>query len=123
MKELTGNEKFPESAAENQKQPVYPPTPYIHHLTFRSSKIIYYGPHACSNCGVLICKMGTEFGGNAFNYPNGPIYPNTEWHPHVCDPKRVVNIPKPAVLADKINPQRTAFDAFTVPAPGTSLSS
>jgi hypothetical protein len=56
-------------------------------LTFRSSKIIYYGPHACANCGVMIAKMGHEFGGNAFTYPEGPIYPNTEWQPHVCDPK------------------------------------
>lgn len=59
-------------------------------MTFRSSKIVYYGPHPCSNCGDMICKMGNEFGGNAFAYPNGPIYPNTEWHPHVCDPKNVL---------------------------------
>lgn len=56
-------------------------------MTFRSSKIIYYGPHECSGCGQKICKMGHEFGGNAFTYPEGPIYPNTEWHVHVCDPK------------------------------------
>lgn len=59
----------------------------MNHLTFRSSRIIYYGPHPCHNCGVMICKMGTQFGGNAFTYPDGPVYPNTEWHPHVCDPK------------------------------------
>lgn len=58
-------------------------------LTFRSSRIIYYGPHACGNCGVTICKMGHEWGGNAFTYPEGHVYPNTEWHPHVCDPKMV----------------------------------
>lgn len=58
-------------------------------LTFRSSRIIYYGPHECENCGLMICKMGHEFGGNAFNYPSEPIYPNTEWHPHVCNPKLV----------------------------------
>ena len=58
-------------------------------LTFRNSKIIYYGPHACDNCGAVVCKMGAEFGGNTFTYPDGPIYPNTEWHPHVCDPVRV----------------------------------
>jgi hypothetical protein len=63
-------------------------------LTFRSSRIIYYGPHTCSNCGVIICKMGHEFGGNAFTYPDGPIYPNTEWHPHVCDPKKVAKMPR-----------------------------
>jgi hypothetical protein len=68
----------------------------MHNLTFRSSRIIYYGPHACHNCGVMICKMGHEFGGNAFTYPEGPVYPNTEWHPHVCDPKRVASNP-PAV--------------------------
>ena len=58
-------------------------------LTFRNSRIIYYGPHACSNCGRNICKTGTEFGGNAFDYPSGPIYPNTEWHPHICAPEDV----------------------------------
>lgn len=58
-------------------------------LTFRNSKIIYYGPHECTNCSRIICKMGSEFGGNAFDYPQGPVYPNTEWHPHVCDQKDV----------------------------------
>ena len=58
-------------------------------ITFRNSKIVYYGPHECPNCGVLIVKMGTEFGGTAFTNPEGPIYPNTEWHPHVCDPALV----------------------------------
>lgn len=72
-----------------QEAPLYPPTPEIRHLTFRSSKIIYYGPHACENCGVSICRMGREWGGNAFTYVQGPIYPNSEWHPHVCDPKLV----------------------------------
>ncbi len=69
-----------------------PPTPPQRRkpLTFRNSKIIYYGPHACSNCGIMICKMGSEFGGSAFTYPDdGPIYPNTEWNPHVCDPELV----------------------------------
>jgi len=55
-------------------------------ITFRNSKIIYYGPHSCENCGVLIVKMGREWGGTAFTNPEGPIYPNSEWHPHVCDP-------------------------------------
>lgn len=66
-------------------------------LTFRSSRIIYYGPHACANCGATICKMGHEWGGNAFTYPEGPIYPNTEWHPHVCDPKMVAML-RPATI-------------------------
>lgn len=63
-------------------------------LNFRSARIIYYGPHPCENCGAMIAKMGREFGGNSFNYPEGPIYPNTEWHPHVCDPKDVGNKPR-----------------------------
>jgi len=83
----------------------YPAVPQpIHHLTFRSSRIIYYGPHACENCGIIICKMGREFGGNAFTYPSGPIYPNTEWHPHVCDPKRVARLPKPVAAAPPDSP-------------------
>jgi hypothetical protein len=68
----------------------------MNHLTFRSSRIIYYGPHACENCGVLICRMGREFGGNAFTYPDGPIYPNTEWHAHVCDPEKPPKCPTTA---------------------------
>jgi hypothetical protein len=58
-------------------------------ITFRSSRIVYYGPHPCDNCGVNIAKMGAEWGGTAFTYPEGPVYPNTEWNPHVCDPKNV----------------------------------
>lgn len=58
-------------------------------ITFRNSKIVYYGPHQCENCGVNIVKMGREWGGTAFTNPDGPIYPNTEWHPHVCDPQLV----------------------------------
>jgi hypothetical protein len=58
-------------------------------LTFRNSRIVYYGPHACENCGVDIAKMGSDWGGTSFTYPSGPIYPNTEWHPHVCDPALV----------------------------------
>lgn len=60
-------------------------------LTFRNSKIIYYGPHPCDNCGIDVAKMGNEWGGTAFTYPSGPVYPNTEWHPHVCDPFEVRN--------------------------------
>jgi hypothetical protein len=58
-------------------------------VTFRNSKIIYYGPHTCENCGVMIVRMGREWGGTAFTNPRGPIYPNTEWHPHVCDQQLV----------------------------------
>jgi hypothetical protein len=58
-------------------------------MSFRSSRITYYGPHPCDNCGVSIVKMGHDFGGNAFTNPSGHIYPNTEWHVHVCDPSDV----------------------------------
>ena len=54
-------------------------------ITFRNSKIVYYGPHVCENCGAMIVKMGHDWGGTAFTNPEGPIYPNTEWFPHVCD--------------------------------------
>lgn len=47
-------------------------------------KAVFYGPHACEKCGVQICKMGNGFGHDAYTYPEGPIYPNTEWVPHVC---------------------------------------
>ncbi len=57
-------------------------------LTFRSSKVVYYGPHPCPICGVLVARMGDEFGGSSFTYPDGPIYPNTEWHVHACDPEQ-----------------------------------
>lgn len=65
-------------------------------ITFRSSRIVYYGPHSCENCGATIAKMGQEWGGTAFTYPEGPIYPNTEWHPHVCDPATVKRKASPA---------------------------
>ena len=55
-------------------------------ISFRSSRVVYHGPQPCENCGVSIVKMGQEFGGNAFTLPEGTIYPNTEWHVHICDP-------------------------------------
>ena len=58
-------------------------------ITFRNSRIVYYGPHPCENCSIPIVKMGNEWGGTSFTNPDGPIYPNTEWHPHVCDPFNV----------------------------------
>jgi hypothetical protein len=81
-------------------------------LTFRSSKIVYYGPHSCENCGATIVKMGHEFGGNAFDQPDGPIYPNTEWHVHVCDPKHSKGVPSGIQAENRVialqdqNPER-----------------
>src|SRR5438105_1294622 len=43
----------------------------------------FYGPHACATCGALICKASREEGGEEFDYPEGLIYPNTVWRPHV----------------------------------------
>lgn len=54
-------------------------------LSFRSTRIVYYGPHPCQICGAMICKASDHQGGSAFNYPDEPIYPNTEWHAHFCD--------------------------------------
>lgn len=85
----TGQINLPTSSPISAHQPVCPPTPYKAPLSFRNSKIIYYGPHACDNCGEMICRAGYDWGANRFNYPTGPIYPNTEWHPHICDPKDV----------------------------------
>jgi hypothetical protein len=42
----------------------------------------------------MICKMGREHGSEIYTYPDGPAYPNSDWVPHVCDPKRVASLPK-----------------------------
>jgi len=34
--------------------------------------------------------MGNDWGDSAFTYPDTPIYPNTEWHVHVCDPSLIL---------------------------------
>lgn len=73
-------------------------------LTFRNPKLVYYGPHECSNCGVMVAKMGAEFGGNSFNYPEGPVYPNSEWQPHVCDPDLVSDKTAQFRKADRVPP-------------------
>ncbi|HXI43889.1 MAG TPA: hypothetical protein VNH83_28160 [Bryobacteraceae bacterium] len=59
--------------------------------------------------------MGTEFGGNAFTYPEGPIYPNTEWHPHVCDPKMVAKHAElSGVTLETINDPTTGMSFTTI---------
>jgi len=58
-------------------------------LSFRNSKVVYYGPHPCDNCGETICRAGNEYGSSSFTYPTYPIYPNTEWNPHLCNPHDV----------------------------------
>lgn len=65
---------------------------------------IFYGPHPCEACGGMICKASRGQGGEEFDYPEGPIYPNTPWSRHACVP---VNRPKvPAMTAPE------AFDAM-----------
>jgi hypothetical protein len=44
---------------------------------------VWYGPHPCGVCGATIAKKSEEHGGDEVDYPEGPIYPNTEWKPHV----------------------------------------
>lgn len=46
--------------------------------------VIYYGPHACEECGALICRVALEQGGDKFDYPTGIFYPNTQWNHHEC---------------------------------------
>jgi hypothetical protein len=48
------------------------------------AKTVFYGPHACDVCDKLIAKTSKEEGGIAYDYPEGPIYPNTAWNLHVC---------------------------------------
>lgn len=81
-------------------------------ITFRNSKIVYYGPHSCGQCGVLVCKMGLEWGGAAFTYPEGSIYPNTEWHVHVCDPKLLKTPSAPADAASPTQPRQDSCGWF-----------
>jgi hypothetical protein len=45
---------------------------------------VYYGPHPCERCGGMICKVSIDQGGKEYDYPAGPIYPNTKWVEHKC---------------------------------------
>ncbi len=45
---------------------------------------IFYGPYHCPDCAVMICKASRSQGGEEFDYPEGPIYPNTPWVRHDC---------------------------------------
>ena len=54
---------------------------------------VFYGPHPCEACGGMICKAARAQGGEEFDYPEGPIYPNTEWKRHACTPKDCLNRP------------------------------
>ena len=54
------------------------------------SSIIYYGPHPCPDCCRKICRVSISQGGETFDYPKGPVYPNTNWKLHVCTGKETV---------------------------------
>jgi hypothetical protein len=44
--------------------------------------IVFYGPYACPDCGRQIVKAALQSGGQEFDAPDGPIYPNTRWRRH-----------------------------------------
>jgi hypothetical protein len=47
---------------------------------------VFYGPHECPNgCKAKVCRVSLEQGGMILNYPEGIIYPNTNWVQHVCE--------------------------------------
>lgn len=51
-------------------------------LTLCKDKRVFYGPYDCPHCRALICKAAREDGGAEYDYPEGPIYPNTLWVRH-----------------------------------------
>lgn len=57
---------------------------YWLHFNPKAKHLVYYGPHPCPVCGHYICKVAFEQGGQAYDYPESIIYPNTPWTPHVC---------------------------------------
>lgn len=72
-------------------------------------EVIWYGPHSCSVCGVIIVKAAMESGGEELEPParllrvfnrgsesGDPdlVYPTT-WKPHVHDMTRAAATPQP----------------------------
>lgn len=49
-----------------------------------ANNLVFYGPHPCERCGEEIAKVAREQGGDEYQYPEGPVYPNSEWRPHKC---------------------------------------
>lgn len=70
-----------------QSGPVtYPPEPRSLSTSEEITKAVFYGPHECVHCGCLIVKQGNlppGQNGAEYDYPEGPIYPNTTWVSHV----------------------------------------
>jgi hypothetical protein len=54
-------------------------------------KRTWYGPHPCIRCGKTICRTAQTDGGTEFDYPIGPIYPNTVWGFHKCQPRQTTD--------------------------------
>jgi len=48
--------------------------------------LIYYGPHSCAECGGRIVVAARDQGAVAYDAPDEPIYPNTQWAPHIHAP-------------------------------------
>jgi hypothetical protein len=53
-------------------------------LLRRFRKVTFYGPFRCDRCSRMIARAEREKGGRKYDYPEGPVYPNTEWNLHVC---------------------------------------
>lgn len=53
-----------------------------------SDKRVFYGPHPCEICGREIAKASSQNGIDAskeiYDYPEGPVYPNSIWNKHEC---------------------------------------
>jgi excisionase family DNA binding protein len=88
-------------------------------MTHLDPSVVYYGPHACPQCGQMIVKVAEETGGAAFSVPDGPIYPNSAWQPHVCDPAARATWPGAvfSFTAPVAIPNRSAPDGCNTEAP------
>lgn len=64
----------------------------------------FYGPHDCFSCGRKICKASNQEGGESFDYPDGPVYPNTQWNRHNCIPQAVKR-PLPRKSGNRSEPE------------------
>jgi len=74
------------SGTASSSKPIFPaPEPTLSEAQSREPHRVFYGPHPCQVCGNLIVKEGVrgKDGGAEFDVPDGPIYPNTAWRPHV----------------------------------------
>lgn len=66
----------------------------------RFKNLIFYGPHSCAYCGQRICRSSKAQGYKTFDYPIGPIYPNTIWNSHDCEMDQSNHKPKSRMPLD-----------------------